>query len=209
MAYCQNCGADAGSDTYCSKCGSILPTQEDAPEFASPLPPEHTSPPPPSEYSSPPPPDYASPPPGYATPPPPGYATPPPPPGYTTPPPPPGYAVPPPPPGYASPPPPGYAPYSGYAPSQNMEPGAPYQRWAENDGLFTVAYIFMIICTVIVGLCTLGIGLAWCIPMTIHSNKIRKGLAPNTIAFGVCCLIFVALIPGILLLVAPKDQRLY
>jgi hypothetical protein len=41
--------------------------------------------------------------------------------------------------------------------------------------------------------------------MTIRSYKIWKGMKPNTIGFGVCSLIFVGLIAGILLLIAPKD----
>ena len=34
------------------------------------------------------------------------------------------------------------------------------------------------------------IPLAWMIPMTVHAYKIYKGRKPNTVAFGVCTLIF-------------------
>jgi len=67
------------------------------------------------------------------------------------------------------------------------------------------AFVFMVIATVLLGIGTLGIALAWCIPMTVHANTIRKGMAPNSVAFGVCSLIFVTVVPGILLLVAPHD----
>jgi len=79
-----------------------------------------------------------------------------------------------------------------------------YPRYG-NDGMFTAAFVLMIICTIILALCTFGVGLAWGIPMTIHTNKIRNGEAPNTVGFGICCLLFVSLISGILLLIAPKD----
>lgn len=46
--------------------------------------------------------------------------------------------------------------------------------------------------------------LAWVIPMTVHTWGIYKGKKANTTAFGVCTLIFVDLISGILLLVAKK-----
>ena len=50
------------------------------------------------------------------------------------------------------------------------------------------------------------IPLIWMIPMTIHSWGIYKGTKPNTVAFGVCTLIFLNLISGILYLVSTKDQ---
>jgi hypothetical protein len=77
------------------------------------------------------------------------------------------------------------------------------------EGLFTAAFIFMILGTIVLAANTFGIALAWCIPMTIHSYKIKQGVSPNTIAFGVCSLLFVGLIAGILLLVAGKDERRY
>ncbi len=49
------------------------------------------------------------------------------------------------------------------------------------------------------------IPLAWMIPMTVRTYKIYKGRKPNTVAFGVCMLIFVNLVSGILLLCSDKD----
>ena len=48
--------------------------------------------------------------------------------------------------------------------------------------------------------------LAWMIPMTVHSWGIYKGTKANTTAFGVCTLIFITLIGGILLLVSKKEK---
>lgn len=41
--------------------------------------------------------------------------------------------------------------------------------------------------------------------MTVCAWGIYKGRRPNTTAFGVCTLIFVSLVGGILLLVSKKD----
>ena len=67
---------------------------------------------------------------------------------------------------------------------------------------YLVTYGAPTVASVIGGL----IPLAWMIPMTVHANKIRTYQAPNTVAFGVCTLIFVNLIGGILLLCANKDR---
>lgn len=48
--------------------------------------------------------------------------------------------------------------------------------------------------------------LAWMIPMCITSWRIYKGARPNTVAFGVCTLIFLSLFGGILLLLSKKDR---
>ena len=48
--------------------------------------------------------------------------------------------------------------------------------------------------------------LAWMIPMCITSWRIYKGTRPNTVAFGVCTLIFLSLFGGILLLLSKKDR---
>lgn len=55
------------------------------------------------------------------------------------------------------------------------------------------------------GWAMLIIPLAWMIPMTICSWNIYKGKRANTTAFGVCTLIFLNLISGILLLLSLKD----
>lgn len=81
-----------------------------------------------------------------------------------------------------------------------------------NQGLFTAACVFNWLSLAWICWLTLTtswiyvIALAWMIPMCIHANRIRSGNAPNTIAFGVCTLIFVSFIGGILQLCAPKDE---
>jgi hypothetical protein len=43
------------------------------------------------------------------------------------------------------------------------------------------------------------------IPMTVISYGIYKGTKRNTVAFGVCTLLFMSLVSGVLLLVSKKD----
>ena len=74
-----------------------------------------------------------------------------------------------------------------------------------NDTLRTVAFIFMIISTVILAMWTAFIALAWCIPMSVHLNNCIKEGRKTSIGFNICTLLFVNLISGILLLVA-SDQ---
>ncbi len=50
------------------------------------------------------------------------------------------------------------------------------------------------------------IPLAWVIPMTLRTHGIYKGKKPNSVGFGVCVLIFVNLVAGILLLCSKKDE---
>lgn len=66
-----------------------------------------------------------------------------------------------------------------------------------------IAFILNIISCI--GWCWLIIPLAWMVPMTVISWGIYKGTRANTVAFGVCTLIFVDLISGILLLISRKD----
>jgi hypothetical protein len=51
------------------------------------------------------------------------------------------------------------------------------------------------------------IPLAWIIPMTVITWKIYKGKSENSVAFGVCTLLFVNMVSGILLLCAPRSNR--
>ena len=67
-----------------------------------------------------------------------------------------------------------------------------------------VAFIFCILS--LVGSCWLIIPLAWMIPMSVISWGIYKGTKANTVAFGVCTLIFCSLVAGILLLCSNKDR---
>ena len=75
-----------------------------------------------------------------------------------------------------------------------------------NDkNLRLVAFIFNLVSTIGVGWAI--IPLAWMIPMTVISWGIYKGTKRNTVAFGVCTLIFVSVVAGILLLVSRKDDQ--
>lgn len=67
-----------------------------------------------------------------------------------------------------------------------------------------VAFILNIV--TVVGVGWLIIPLAWMIPMTVISYGIYKGTKKNTVAFGVCTLIFFNIVSGILLLVSKKDD---
>ena len=81
---------------------------------------------------------------------------------------------------------------------------APTTTNDSDKNLKLAAYIFMLISTIFAGFAI--IPLAWMLPMTIISYGIYKGTKKNTVAFGVCSLLFVSLIGGILLLVAKKDD---
>jgi len=67
-----------------------------------------------------------------------------------------------------------------------------------------IAFIFNVVSTVSVG--WLIVPLAWMLPMTIISYGIYKGTKKNTTAFGVCTLIFMSVVSGVLLLVSKKDD---
>lgn len=67
-----------------------------------------------------------------------------------------------------------------------------------------IAFILNLL--VILSVCWIIIPLAWTIPMTVHSWGIYKGKKPNTVAFGVCTLLFMGIISGILLLCSHKDD---
>ena len=67
-----------------------------------------------------------------------------------------------------------------------------------------IAFIFCLISTISVGWAI--IPLAWMIPMSVHCWGVYQGTKPNTVAFGVCTLIFVTVVGGILLLVSKKER---
>lgn len=82
---------------------------------------------------------------------------------------------------------------------------APVVTDTDNDKtLRLVAFILNIVTTVGIGWTI--IPLAWMIPMTVISHGIYKGTKKNTVAFGVCTLLFMNLVSGILLLVSKKDD---
>lgn len=71
---------------------------------------------------------------------------------------------------------------------------------SNNDTLGSLTKVFMIIFTVLIGLATFGIGLAWAIPMTISVCRKIDNNEPISIAMKICTLLFVSIVPGILLL---------
>lgn len=75
---------------------------------------------------------------------------------------------------------------------------------SQDSTLRLIAFVFCIISTVTAG--WMIIPLAWMIPMSVCAWGIYRGTRPNTVAFGVCTLIFVSLVGGILLLVSKKDS---
>lgn len=81
----------------------------------------------------------------------------------------------------------------------------PVQATVNNSDqtLYLIAFIFCLLSTISVG--WVIIPLIWMIPMTVHCWRIYKGVRPNTIAFGVCTLIFLSVIGGIFLLVSRKN----
>lgn len=86
-----------------------------------------------------------------------------------------------------------------------MVPGQPvcYPVSETDRTLRLIAFIWDILC--LVSVCWLLIPLAWMIPMTVHTYGIYKGTKPNTTGFGVCTLLFLGVISGILLLCSKKD----
>ena len=68
------------------------------------------------------------------------------------------------------------------------------------SGTATVAKAFMILGTVLMALGTVLIGLAWCLPMTIHYCNCLKTGRPVGTGFKICCMLFVSFIGGILML---------
>lgn len=74
----------------------------------------------------------------------------------------------------------------------------------QDSTLRLIAFILALISTVTAGWAIFP--LAWMIPMTVMTWGIYKGKRPNTVAFGVCSLIFLNVVGGILLLVSTKDE---
>ena len=72
----------------------------------------------------------------------------------------------------------------------------------------STAFVFMIIGCVCTTAFTYGVGLLWCIPMTIiYFKTLKKGLdVSNT--FKVCTLLFVNMIAGIIMLTSAKVENI-
>ncbi len=88
------------------------------------------------------------------------------------------------------------------APAATATP-AVYPMTDTDRTLRLVAFILNLLTAI--GCCWLIIPLAWQIPMTVRSYGIYKGTKPNTVAMGVCTLIFVNIMSGVLLLCSKKD----
>lgn len=80
-----------------------------------------------------------------------------------------------------------------------------YELSSDDRTLRLIAFIFAIISTVSAGFLILP--LCWMIPMTVYCWKLYKGTRANTVAFGVCTLIFLSVVSGILLLVSTKEEQ--
>ena len=92
-----------------------------------------------------------------------------------------------------------------YAPIYVNYADAPlYYVNPQDTTLRLVAFILALISTITMGFAI--IPLAWMIPMTVMTWQIYKGKRANTVGFGVCTLIFLNLVSGILLLVSTKEQ---
>lgn len=95
-------------------------------------------------------------------------------------------------------------PYVSEQPQPVYAQATTYPMTSQEETLRLINFILCILSCI--ALCWAVIPLAWTIPMTVHSWGIYKGTKPNTTAFGVCTLIFVNVIGGILLLVSNKDK---
>ena len=95
-------------------------------------------------------------------------------------------------------------PYVSEQPQPVYAQATTYPTTSQDETLRLINFILCILSCI--ALCWAVIPLAWTIPMTVHSWGIYKGTKPNTTTFGVCTLIFVNVIGGILLLVSNKDK---
>ncbi len=96
-------------------------------------------------------------------------------------------------------------PYAGqpYTAPAYATAGPVYTMSDSDSTLRLIAFIFNVLSTIVGAAFILP--LAWMIPMTVHSWGIYKGTKANTVAFGVCTLLFLDFVSGILLLVSKKD----
>lgn len=78
-----------------------------------------------------------------------------------------------------------------------------YPMTSQDRTLRLIAFILNILSCI--GWCWAIFPLAWMIPMTVMSWNVYRGKRANTVAYGVCTLIFLNLISGILLLISNKD----
>ena len=95
--------------------------------------------------------------------------------------------------------------------AQPVAPAPPIALYPMTDTDRTLRLVAFIFCILgLVECCWLIIPLAWMIPMSVISWGIYKGTKANTVAFGVCTILFMSfpcgLIAGILLLCSNKDR---
>lgn len=83
--------------------------------------------------------------------------------------------------------------------SQSFNQSKSTSNTQDGSVLLLIAFIFNVIATVLISW-TL-IPLAWMIPMTIHSWRLYKGTRENTMTFGICSLLFMGVISGVLSLI--------
>lgn len=97
----------------------------------------------------------------------------------------------------------------GYSTSGYAQPAASPTYYPPTAGSETertlrlIAFILCIFSTVSIG--WLIVPLLWMVPMSVMCWGIYQGTRPNTVAFGVCTLIFLNFFAGILLLISKKD----
>ncbi len=84
---------------------------------------------------------------------------------------------------------------------------AQQQRTKDNETMKQIISVFLILACVVMGICTFGIGLAWCIPMTISIRDRMRRCVPVGVALKVCTLLFVSTVAGILLLCLDDELR--
>ena len=82
--------------------------------------------------------------------------------------------------------------------------GACYEMTPTDKTIRLIAFVLNLVTTI--GCGVFIIPLAWMIPMTVISWGIYKGTRRNTSVFGVCTLLFLNLVSGILLLCSTKDE---
>jgi hypothetical protein len=105
-------------------------------------------------------------------------------------------------------------PQYGQTPPQYQQAPPQYQQQVYdynpvNQGLRKAAFIINLICTIILAFPTFGIALAWGIPMTVVSYRIINDPYKH-VALGVCCILFLGLIAGILILCSGgRDKNAY
>jgi hypothetical protein len=100
--------------------------------------------------------------------------------------------------------------YYGGTPEGNYYGGASgapqYDSNPVNTTLRKIAFAINLVCTIILAIPTFGIALIWCIPMTVYSYRIINSPYKHT-GFGVCCILFLGVLAGILILCSGGSKK--